>query len=168
MLLSFLSGKRVIESWENNHCCPSMSESKMWFHRINRLNISGCCLTTGPLQPATGEMCRASAGLAISLKKPPEMDRNHGKTWTGLPWVTEETEETNNRTSMRSNKLIRSINHQNIIYIYLSYVKLMYFLLKSPGMPIGSQWKGNQSCDKYWTNRRCSTMQPKQEFHDWL
>lgn len=91
-----------------------MSESKMWFHRINRLNISGCCLTTGPLQPATGEMCRASAGLAISLKKPPEMDRNHGKTWTGLPWVTEETEETNNRTSMRSNKLIRSINHQNI------------------------------------------------------
>lgn len=54
------------------------------------------------------------------------------------------------------------------IYIYLSYVKLMYFLLKSPGMPIGSQWKGNQSCDKYWTNRRCSTMQPKQEFHDWL
>jgi len=45
--------------------------------------------------------------------------------------------------------LSMSINHQNIIYIYLSYVKLMYFLLKSPGMPIGSQWKGNQSCDKY-------------------
>lgn len=86
----------------------------MWFHRINRLNISGCCLTTGPLQPATGEMCRASAGLAISLKKPPEMDRNHGNTWTGIPWVTEETGETNNRTSMRSNKFIRSINHQHI------------------------------------------------------
>lgn len=35
-----------------------------------------------------------------------------GLGYHGLP--TEETEETNNRTSMKSNKFIRSINHQNI------------------------------------------------------